>query len=135
MEDKVIVPLCGVDESMTGFSINGWEIKKLLSSSGECTIFDNITDSKLFKGIHNWLDMEDSFSIIPFTNDRDNPYYMVFVKETDDAMEIIPIVDVLRLIKTSQFGCWHPIVGKFGHLLPVGKCGSYMTDVMQIRPR
>ncbi len=134
MNDMIIIPLCGVDESMVGFSINGWEIKKVQQSNKEHTIDDGLTDEKLYNSVHSWLEMEDSFSIIPFTNDRDNPYYLIFVKETNDTTDFEPIMDVLRVIKPSQFGCWHPIVIRDGILLPNGRHQSCMTSAMHIYP-
>lgn len=77
---------------MVGFSINGWEIKKVLPLNEECTILDGVTDAKLFDGIHTWLEMEDAFSIIPFTNDMSDPYYLVFVKKADHATDLEPII-------------------------------------------
>ena len=134
MGNKMFVPLCGIDESMVGFSINGWEIKKILPSNDKCTIVDDLTDATIYETIHSWLEMEEEFSIIPFTNDRQNPYYLIFVKETDDISEFEPIVDVLRVVKSSQFGCWQSFVITEGAILPSGKLRSCMTDVLQIRP-
>lgn len=134
MKDKIIIPLCGVDESMAGFSINGWEIKKVLQSSKKCTICTGFADEKLYNSIHNWLEMEGDFSVSPFTNDSRNPYYLIFFKETEDTTDIESIIDVLRMVKSSQFGCWYPIVIRDDTLLPNGRHRSCMTAVMQIRP-
>ena len=131
---NMVVPLCGIDESMVGFSINGWEIKKILPSNDGCSIIEGLTDAKLHKAIHNWLEMEDVFSIIPFTNNKQDPYCLVFAKETDDITGLEAIVDVLRLIKSSQFGCWYPITVKQGALLPVGRFGQHLTNALQTRP-
>lgn len=134
MVKKIVVPICGIDDSMEGYSLNGWEIKKLLPTSEGHTIFNDIADSSLYQQIRNLLNtMEDVLSVVSFTNDDLNPYYMVFVKEADDAAEMQSIVDVLRVFKTSKFGCWHPIIFKHNRAT-IGYSRSYSTSALQIRP-
>ncbi len=134
MENQVIIPLCGVDESMTGFSINGWDIKKIDFASEKNTIADNIIDSELYEALYSWVDTEDRYTIFQLPQENQKPYFLCFYKETKDVSDFEPIVDVLRVIKSSQFGCWYPISLKDGILIPILKSRFYMTDAMQIRP-
>lgn len=139
MKKKIVVPICGVDGSMEGSSLDGWEIKKLLPMSEEHTFFDDVTDGNLYNRIHSLLNaMEDIYSVIPFAYDDQNPYYMVLAKETDNPAELQSIVDALRVFKTSQFGCWYPITCKHYQeaiaAIPISNVRSYTTSALQIRP-
>ena len=90
------------EEINSGIPLFYLVIKNFGKSTAYMTRFESDFD---FAGCYkiandrNYLkDLKNAFSIIPFTNDRQNPYYLIFVKETDDISEFEPIVESLKNI-------------------------------------
>ena len=142
---QIIVPICGIDTSCVGLSINGWTIEKVNKNN----VDDHITDklpNDLYNKIKELIYTEDTLlSMSFFYNDiniddpeepdveskESQPYFLILYKETDKYDDIIPIMNALRMCSSSQVGCWYPLAHDNGLLKPTDCRIQYSHDVLQ----
>ena len=133
-KSRIIIPVYGIDDSMIGVSIDGWKIKTISSAVDSEEIIPGVKNTKLLFQISNYLESESMFVKLSFdpstiSSEKDQQY-VVFLKDTDNMEDIKPVMDALRVYKSSLISCWHPMKYYEGLLLPNGQI-SYLRDPLQ----
>lgn len=121
---KIVIPICGIERSMVGISINGWKIICISDEDEKDDTFDfagihgNECIPKIIKyfQLYGFLEKINFISNGSINFEQKDPefYFIALAKETDPTTknfkwECIATIEAMRFYKSSQIGFGAPM--------------------------
>lgn len=103
--DMQVYVISGVDPSLVGYVIDGWEAKRVCATSnGDFPISERTIYKTLYR---NFLQPESH--LLECCGDFSNPQFIYLFKQTQDIFDIRSVITALRLYKLSKIGMSYPL--------------------------
>ena len=119
--DLQVYVVRGIDTSLLGISIGGWELK-IAHEAPESMDTSPIKGKSLFPVLNTFFGTASAI-MLGYCSVTKNSYYTYFFKQTSDpSVEIYPVITAIRLFKLSNFG--------MAYLLSLNEVGGGIGNVM-----
>lgn len=106
--DLQVYPISGVDPSLVGCTIGGWEVKSVCTTSdGDSPISENLIFKVLYRGFVQ-TNLSNAY-LFEYCGDINAPRFIYLFKQVQNIFEIRPIITAFRLFKLSKIGMAYPL--------------------------